>query len=458
MPHGRNIVILLPHGLRSDAVGDSNAWPLLTPHMEKMAKHGLRLVATSACPADWGGMASAVSGLHARQHGLTEPTGQPEPIEGFPTWLAEQGYHLAGVGMVHSMLPWLDQSVVVAPPDGVNPAQCAYLQSLAGRGMLPAVQQQRLQRQRFGPFEPDRLLLAPDDDVDGFITAQARRLLTQMPSDKPWAMVVCFVGPACDLPAPAMYSDAADVKLLEYGFMPPDFKRLDDLAELDYPRSLLQRMDPYRLARIRADYLGRVCLIDFGIGRILGVASRRSDAANTWTILASDRGQLLGEAGLIGHRSFLAPAVQVPLIIHPPKPVRNRVYDTALVSTVDLAPTIAALGSADVPRHCVGRSLLPLIDGHAVQSPLSVNAGCLSEFGRRVMIETERHKCVFHVETHEVIGLYDLLTDPDEKTNLLDSPRGLDVADSMRPRLADTLLPIRTAPHAIPSIISVEKN
>src|SRR6185369_3797584 len=56
MHHRRNLIIILAHGLRSDAIGDSRAWPLTTPYLEKLANHGVRCVATSACPADWGGM------------------------------------------------------------------------------------------------------------------------------------------------------------------------------------------------------------------------------------------------------------------------------------------------------------------------------------------------------------------------------------------------------------------
>jgi arylsulfatase A-like enzyme len=68
----RNIVVVMCHGLRSDAVSDSNAWPLTTPGLVKLGQQGLRVVASSACPADWGGMTSLLTGLHARQHGCVE--------------------------------------------------------------------------------------------------------------------------------------------------------------------------------------------------------------------------------------------------------------------------------------------------------------------------------------------------------------------------------------------------
>ncbi len=442
MPPHRNMVVLLPHGLRADALGDSNAWPVLTPNMEKLGRRGLRLVATSACPADYGGVSCLLTGLHGRQSGLSSQ-GWPERCAGFPAWLRATGYHLAGVGNVQSIRPWLHEAVQVDPVEVIASEGCEYLRAMAAKGELPAIQQQRRQRLRYGPFDPDRLLLAPDSDIDGFIYTQARRLLIQMPSDRPWALIVLFSGPANDLAPPFMYSDAVDPHLVEDGFALSDFRHLDDLAELDYPRTLLQRLDPTRLGRIRADYLGRVCLVDFGIGRLGKELATRPDAHQTWVILASDRGALLGEHGLIGHRSFLSAALETPLIIAPPQQVKEQTHDTAMISTVDVAATIAALGGCDLPAGSVGRSLLPLIQHESIPSLIARGGGSIAEFGRRLMLETERFRVIFNTEDGNALGLYDLLNDPGERDNLVHKMTGRNVLDSLRWRLGEALLPIK---------------
>ena len=309
--------------------------------------------------------------------------------------------------------------------------------------MGPAIQQQRTKRQRYGPFDPDRLLMDAQDDVDGFIAAEAVKMLAKMPTDKPWVLIVIYSGPGNDLSPPTIYEYMVEPSLLEEGFVPPDFTRLDALAELDYPRILLQRLEPHSIGRIRADYLGRVSLIDYNIGRLMSTIENRVDNSRTWVVVSSDRGHLLGEHGLVGHRSFLGAAVDVPVIIAPPMPVRQKTHPQ-LISTVDVAATIAAIGGCDSPKAVIGRSLLPVATHGALEG--RPWPGCISEFGRRLMLQTERYKAVFDADTTDTIGLFDQLKDPDEQSNRVADPVAASVLDSLRSRLADMLLGLRAMP------------
>jgi len=320
---------------------------------------------------------------------------------------------------------------------------CSYLASSRERGTYAAIAQQRKQRQRYGPFEPDRLLLDAEDDIDGYIAKVARDTLAMMPYDKPWALIVVFNGPGNHLPPPTLYDQMVNMRDLEEGFVPADLAHIDDVAELDFPRVMLQRLEPHKLARIRCDYLGRVSLIDHGIGRIMHTMENRKDREKTWTVLSSDRGHLLGDRGLIGHRSFLSAAVEVPLIIAPPTPAKLHA-SPGLVSTVDVAGTIAALAGCDLPMAAMGRSLLHVLAGEPLGMPRG--GACISEFNQRIMLETEQYKAIFKIDTGEAIGLYDLLRDSDEKKNIVRTVAGLNVLDSMRCRLANALMSMRSLP------------
>ncbi|MEX1016221.1 MAG: sulfatase-like hydrolase/transferase [Phycisphaeraceae bacterium] len=446
MPADRNLLLVFARGLRSDVIGDAQAWPLRTPQLERFARQGLRAVATSACPTDVGGMTSLLTGLHARQHGRTGD-GPSQPLANTCLhWLAEAGYHVAGVGAVGAVATALDDAVVVDDVSAVDPSHCAYWQMASGRGLAGVLGDQRRQRLRTGPFEPHRLLLDPEDDIDGYISRQAVAMLDRMPTDKPWAMVVIFTGPGNELPPPTLYEDLVSPAELRTPFVPVDLRQLDALGEPAYPRTLLQRLEPHTLARIRADYLGRVGLLDYAVGRLTCSIAQRRDADRTWTLLSADHGHLLGEHGFVGQRSFLAPAVEVPLLLVPPATAplaTGQVVVDGLVSTVDIAPTIAALGAADAPPNLAGRSLLPMLQGGAL--PAGDGNVNLSEFGDRLMLETERFKIIFNRVTRSCLGLYDLLNDPDEKQNLADQPRGLNLLDALRLRLVDALLPLRGA-------------
>src|SRR5690606_4302097 len=113
-----------------------------------------------------------------------------------------------------------------------------------------------------------------------------------------------------------------------------------------------------------------------------------------------------------------------------------------LVSNVDVAATIATLGGGDLPAAMPGRSLLPLLAGEPLPETRP-HTGCLSEFGHRLMLETERYKIIFNTESHRILGLFDLLNDPDENNNLLKSMAGRNLTDALRWRLGDALMPLR---------------
>jgi len=445
----RNLLIVLTHGLRSDALGDSETWPLQTPNLQTLGERSLRLVATSACPADPGAMMSLVTGQHPRQHGRLAQCNDaaipwardPLAAEGFPDWLKAEGYHVTGVGCVGQFSRAMHEPVVVAQVDDASPQGCAYTVASASRGMAAAVAQQRKQRQRGGWFDPDRLLLEPDDDIDGFIAAEASKKLRSMPTDKPWALVVAFSGPGNELPPPPMYADVVDPGETSVMSSLVDFTNVDAVAELDYPRAVLQRMQPHKLGRVRADYLGRVSLIDFAVGRLQREMEDRLDAPRTWVMLTSDRGCLLGEHGLVGHRSFLCGAVEVPVLLKPPTPP-PRFVPEGLVSTADIAPTIAELGGADRPDHLSGRSLLAMLRQDDPSSP-SPGRALLSEFGHRLLLETERYKLVLRSDNRRPLCLFDLLTDPDERHNLIDRDDARAMLPKLMSRLAEELLPVR---------------
>jgi arylsulfatase A-like enzyme len=466
----RNLLIFLAHGLRSDVISDgspSGYWPLSTPNLLKMSQRGLHVIASAASPSDPGAMATLLTGLHARQHGCLEPSAKAWEVEGFAHWLKEAGYFVAGVGCVGAMRSALDASVIVGDVNDPEPMGCDYLHAAKMRGVALAVVQQRKQRLRSGLFEPDRLLMEPEHDIDGFITAEAVKMMERLPGgpgagvgdDTPWAMIVGFSGPGNDLPPPPLYEGIVSPRVLERGFVPADFRGVDALAELDLPRTMLQRLEPWRVGRMRADYLGRVSLVDFGVGQVVNAMQQRPDVTRTWCVLASDRGCLLGEHGLFGHRSFLCPAIETPLLVRAPRATRVPPSDV-LVSTVDVAATIAALAGADVPAAvaAVGRSLLPLMsdearedkDMAALAVPEAPGGGLVSEFGTRLMLETKRHKVVFDVRNHQVLGLYDLLNDPEERENLAEKMTGRNLLDALKWRVGEALMPLRVGVGATP--------
>ena len=131
------------------------------------------------------------------------------------------------------------------------------------------------------------------------------------------------------------------------------------------------------------------------------------------------------------------------MVVATPKPIKQKIYPQ-LLSTVDIAATVASICGCDLPRAAVGRSLLPIIKSQRLDGQSW--PGCISEFGQRLMLETERHKIVFDTDRHEPIGLYDRLIDPDEHHNIVNDIAAASVLDSLRSRLGDILLGLRAMP------------
>ncbi len=451
-----NLLIVLTRGFRSDAMSDERAWPLSTAHLEALSRRGIRLAASAASTADPQALDTLLTGLHARQLGdhLEELCGSNHQIEpderpmsqrqlkvSVAQYLQQAGYHTAGVGLVRPIITHLDESVCIEDVDVIRQPRSvedAYYRHCRKEGLLAAIMQQRVTRQKHGPFAPDRLLLEPADDIDGFITRQTLNKIKTMPTDKPWALFVSFSGPDNQLPAPPLYDSLVNPKHLMDGCTIPDFRKHHPMVQPVYLRTQLQRLEARAVARIRADYLARVGMIDYAMRQIVGEMDQREDCTNTWTCFTSNRGTLLGEHGLIGHQSFYNAAVQVPLVIAPPRsaPMPHDAIPDGLFSTVDFAATLCDLASVKLPKEVTGRSLLPLL-GSVLDDVDDPMGGLLCEFEDRTLLETHRYKAIYNRGSNQPTAVFDLLADEDEKKNLVDSQLGEDIAEMMMLRLEE---------------------
>ncbi len=437
------MLIVLTSGQRGDALGAAGVWPIHTPHLDALAASGLALTTVSPSPARMPALVSALTGLHVRQHGVTDDADPIPVVAGWMGRLAEAGYHTVGVGRVGPVIEYLNEARLVGEVDLADPSHCEYLRYAESSGILERVEQQRAVRLRSGPFGMADGMDEPTDDVDGFILASAIACIEALPRDRRWVMLVSLTGPGNDLPAPRPYLDLVKRSGLKRRIVPPEQRDLDLYADFAFPRNLLQRIDLPTAVTIRQHYLARVCLLDAAVGMIGEALSTHGQADRTWTVLAGDRGHLLGERGLYGCTSFLGSSTYAPLWVVPPEDQAEHLTDDGetrahdgLVSGVDLAPTICNIGGVDPPFGCFGESVLPALRGGNVGRDAA-----LSESADRLMLETLQYKLVMDVKDAGPLVLFDLLNDPDERENL--APQASDVIDRLRGRLTDTLLPLR---------------
>lgn len=100
-------------------------------------------------------------------------------------------------------------------------------------------------------------------------------------------------------------------------------------------------------------YDAAVLYVDEQINRLQRALAERGLADNTIIVITGDHGEELGEHGDISHHfRMYEHNIRVPMFFHIPG--SNRLNVDALTSTIDLAPTIAALVGAEAPTNWRG--------------------------------------------------------------------------------------------------------
>ena len=271
----------------------------------------------------------------------------------------------------------------------------------------------------------------------------------RQPPDRPWLLSVNPFAPHPPLDPPASSVRRIDrAALRPPRFRPGDLDTQRALATVDHQTGTAVVPDDYDWRTVVAAYLAQVELIDEQVGRILAALADSGQRDDTLVIFSSDHGEMLGDHGLVlkGCR-FYEGAVRVPLIVSWPGVVDGGRRSAALVSLLDLAPTLLEAADVGVPESMHGRSLWPLLRGELADEEHRSFVRCeyhdaldLPHGSHGDMLFDGRHKLsVYH--GHETGELYDLEVDPDEFDNLwFDPARQALKTELMRRLFADVVL------------------
>ncbi|MCR4396224.1 MAG: sulfatase-like hydrolase/transferase [Candidatus Saccharicenans sp.] len=129
------------------------------------------------------------------------------------------------------------------------------------------------------------------------------------------------------------------------------------------PHYPYQPPEPFRSSYKNSPYDGEVAYVDREPGRLLAYLDEAALADSTMIIITSDHGESLGEQGEKTH-GYLAynSTLHVPLIIQAPGFKGGR-SEAAVVSHLDIFPTVCELLGLKKPAGLQGRSLLPALRG-----------------------------------------------------------------------------------------------
>ena len=154
------------------------------------------------------------------------------------------------------------------------------------------------------------------------------------------------------------------------------------------PYSVGEELPAGHAEQLRAQYAGKLTMIDHWFGRLLDAFDRQHLWDDTLVVVLTDHGLYQGEHGMWGKpgAELREPLVHIPLLVA--MPGREPGDLDALTTTVDVHATVLdVFGIAPQPRM-IGRSLLPLLRGEVSSVRDHVLSGY---FGHAPFVTDGRH-------------------------------------------------------------------
>ncbi len=188
-----------------------------------------------------------------------------------------------------------------------------------------------------------------------------------------------------------------------------------------------------------AAYYAAMTAVDEQVGRLLRALDDVGRAEDTIVLFTSDHGDMLGSHGQRLKRKPWEESIRVPCIVRYPAKVEAGRTSEALLSHVDLAPTLLSLCGLPVPDDMQGTDLSGVVLGRADCGPDSAFFQIFVPFAGDGTpqpwrgVRTERFMYA-RTEAGPWV-LYDLKEDPYEMKNLADDPAHAALQGQMEAKL-----------------------
>jgi arylsulfatase A-like enzyme len=405
-----NIVLIITDDVGYGDLGSYGAPDVKTPHIDRLARDGVRLTDFYAngatCTPTRAGL---ISGRYHQRFGLEQPLGARGEADwerglsptgrSLPRLLKNNGYATALVGKWH--LGWKSEFSPTAHGFdyffGFKSGYVDYYQHTAGAD-APA---------RADLFENDRPAEVPGYMTD-LITERSVRFIEQN-AGRPFFIDVSY--------------NAA-----HWPYQRPD----EPSTARDHARHLGPFDEP---TGTRADYVAMLERADRGVGLILAALDRSGLRGNTMVIFTNDNGGewLSRNTPLFHHKGTVwEGGIRVPAIIRWPGRIRAGRVSGQVGMTMDLTASILAATGTPVPPEArlEGINLLPVLEGRA---PLIERTLFWRVTGARTQQAVRSGEWKMLMDGGRAM-LFNLRADIGERNNLIGQRP--DIARRLRPLLA----------------------
>jgi arylsulfatase A-like enzyme len=176
---------------------------------------------------------------------------------------------------------------------------------------------------------------------------------------------------------------------------------------------------PDDVTALQALYDGEIVDVDQWVGGIWDEIEAEGLADRTLLVITADHGDEFGEHGDYGHgHTVYQDLVWVPLIVVGPQVADpGRVVETP-VPLLDIMPTLLEVAGAPLPEPIRGQSLLPALQGgDPAEQAIYSECPARRTFYDDRALRLGDYKLVYDVKRDRA-ELYDLRTDPGERTDL----------------------------------------
>jgi choline-sulfatase len=246
---------------------------------------------------------------------------------------------------------------------------------------------------------------------------QAKKYLHDYKRSQPWFCWVSFAGPHEPWDAPEPYASMYRADDMPEPLKRPPARGRGPTGELDRRFAESPPGEIRNARELRANYAGKVTLIDDQIGRILKEIETRGELDQTVILFTADHGEMNGDYDLIHKSNFLNPAVRVPLIVSTPETRKSdqagQTIDT-LVEWFDAGPTLADFAGAKINYTQFARSLAPVLQDPKIEH----RSFAMSELAHETMY-LDRNWKLFLNGGSEPYRLFDIKNDPQEMKDLV---------------------------------------
>jgi len=180
------------------------------------------------------------------------------------------------------------------------------------------------------------------------------------------------------------------------------------------------KASPATINHMTARYRANIRYVDEAFGKLVDQLKRLDQYDSAMIVFMSDHGEAFFKHRIFGHKVGLYDdMLRIPLMVKMPKAdgVRPaRVKD--LVATIDIFPTIVDYLGLEAPQQLEGHSLLGIVAGRRDRVPpaeVLISLYNLQEHAIRV----NEHKLIYRAP--ELVEVYNVASDPDEKVNIAES-------------------------------------